>query len=93
MKRPILSLLLLATLITGLGNGSCLAQQKITINTKQLASDKLQLGWLVKSLVPAGGVQVFAEYQVEISSDLAQWTALTERIVGTPFASSWNFYP
>ena len=63
-----------------------LAEPAIEITTKQLTTTQLQLSWPVQSLVPAGGVQVFAEYQAESSSDLIDWTPASERIVGTPFA-------
>ncbi len=86
MNLPNLPSALLVTAMLGLEGCMCLAQQTVSINVKKLATDKLQLGWLVKSLVPAGGVQVFAQYQVEASSNLNQWMALTEAIVGTPFA-------
>ena len=63
-----------------------LAEPAIEITTKQLTNAQLQLSWPVQSLVPAGGVQVFAEYQAESSSDLIDWTPASERIVGTAFA-------
>jgi uncharacterized protein YjbI with pentapeptide repeats len=63
------------------------AQADLSLSIKPAANGQLQLSWPVKSLVPAPGRAVFADYQVAISTDLKTWTNFGEVIPGTNFAN------
>src|SRR5437868_10354227 len=68
LKQPSLAALL--TLVIFLVPTRLQAQADLPLSIKPAANGQLQLSWPVKSLVPAPGRAVFADYQVAVSTDL-----------------------
>src|SRR4051794_3116818 len=50
-------------------------------------NNTFQVSWPVRSMVPLPGVQMFAAYEVKVSSNLVEWHGQGERIGGPPLAN------